>query len=290
MIGRALTTYLVEKGHAVEWLSHSGSSGPVPVHAWRPSEGKMPAAAIRTADVLINLAGAGIADQRWTSSRKEILRSSRTDGNHALARLLAEDKGQLTSYISSAAMGIYGDRGDQWCKEEDPMEGEGFLVDICKEWEASIQKVESVGLRTVWFRISVVLAREGGALPKIAGPMKYGVASYFGSGKQYYSWIHIDDIVRLFAYAMESDQMTGVYNAATDQPLPMKEWAKELAESHPKNPLLLPVPAFGMRLAFGEMADVLLNSVRLDVGKLKETGFHWTYPLLQEAGEDLLSR
>lgn len=287
MIGRALTTYLEESGHKVEWLSHSGSSGPVPVHAWDPAKGELPSKVIRSADVVVNLAGAGIADKRWTSSRKEVLRSSRIDGNVALAALLAEDAGQVKSFVSSAAMGIYGDRGDEWCKESDEIEGDDFLVQICKDWEESIRKVAAVGLRTVWFRISVVLSMEGGALPKIAGPMQYGIASYFGNGKQYYSWIHIHDLVRLFAQAIESEDMNGAYNAATPTPLMMKEWVKELVDVHPKSSWVVPVPAFGLRLALGEMADVLLNSVRLDIGKLEQSGFEFEYPNLVAAGKDL---
>ncbi len=287
MIGRALTTYLLNLGHEVEWLSHSGSSGPVPVHAWNPSKGELPSSAIRSADVVVNLAGAGIADKRWTASRKEVLRSSRIDGNIALAQLLEEDAGRVKSFVSSAAMGIYGDRDQKWCKEEDDIEGNDFLVEICRGWEKSIRKVAAVGLRAVWLRISVVLSMEGGALPKIEGPMQYGVANYFGSGRQFYSWIHIRDLVRVFAQAIESEDMNGAYNAAAPKPLPMKEWINELVEVYPKSPWVVPVPAFALRIGLGEMADVLLNSVRLDIQKLEQTGFKFEYPTLAEAGKDL---
>ncbi len=290
MIGRSLTTYLLERGHRVEWLSHSGSEGPVPVHSWNPSEKQVPNDVIRSANVIVNLAGAGIADKRWTSSRKRVLRSSRIDGNLALAQLLAQDRGRVESFISSAAMGIYGDRGDNWCKETDSIKGDDFLIEICSDWEDSIRKVESVGVRTVYFRISVVLSMKGGALPKIAGPMKFGVASYFGDGKQYYSWIHIHDMVRAFTKAIESSEMNGVYNAATKQPLPMKEWVKKLADSSSKSPWIAPVPEFGLRLAFGEMADVILNSVRLDVQKLEDTGFEWSFPDIATAGHHLFAQ
>jgi uncharacterized protein (TIGR01777 family) len=287
MIGRALTAHLLKLDYEVEWLSHSGRTGPVPVHAWQPARGDLPAEVIRSADVIINLAGAGIADQRWTASRKEILRTSRIDGNVALAELLKVDSGRVQTYISSAAMGIYGDRGDRWCAEDDSVEGEDFLTHICVDWESAIQKVQAVGVRTVWFRISVVLSMEGGALPKIAGPMRYGLASYFGRGSQYYSWIHIDDLVRAFVHAMESGDMHGAYNVATQAPLPMKDWVRKLADSYPSSPMIVPVPAFGLRLAFGEMADVLLNSVRLDVNKLEETGFCWRFSNLLDAGQNL---
>src|SRR6056297_23162 len=287
MIGSALTTYLLNRGHKVEWLSHSGSSGPVPVHAWNPAQGDLPSTAIRSADVIVNLAGAGIADKRWTTSRKEVLRSSRVDGNIALAQLLEEDAGKVKSFISSAAMGIYGNRGHDWCKEDDNIEGNDFLVEICRDWEKSIRKVASVGLRAVWLRISVVLSMEGGALPKIEGPMKYGVANYFGSGRQFYSWIHIQDVVRMFAYAIDSEDMNGAYNAAAPKPLPMNEWISELVEVYPKSPWIVPVPSFALRIGLGEMADVLLNSVRLDIQKLQQTGFTFEYPTLTEAGREL---
>jgi len=288
MIGRALTGLLINEGHNVSWLSHSGSEGPVPVHHWDPMEGVMPTTEIRSSDVLVNLAGAGIADGRWTSSRKKILRDSRVAGNRQLAKLLSEDKGDVKAYISSAAMGIYGDRGSDWCSEDDSIQGNDFLIEICKEWEESIGRVEKVGLRTVAFRISVVLSMEGGALPKIAGPMNFGVANYFGSGEQYYSWIHIDDLARMFLKAIHSDSMQGTYNAASPRSMKMRNWVKELASAHPRQPRVFGVPAFGLRLAFGEMADVLLNSVRLNVDKIENTGFKYEFPDVKSAGKDLL--
>ncbi len=288
MIGRALTGLLVNEGHNVSWLSHSGSKGPVPVHHWNPGEGKMPTTEIRSSDVLVNLAGAGIADSRWTSSRKKVLRDSRVEGNRQLAKILSEDKGDLKAYISSAAMGIYGDRGSDWCSEDDLIQGDDFLIEICKEWEQSIDQVEKVGLRTVAFRISVVLSMEGGALPKIASPMNFGVANYFGNGEQYYSWIHIEDLIGMFFMAINSDMMQGTYNAASPKPMKMHSWIKELASVHPRHPWVFGVPAFGLRLAFGEMADVLLNSVRLDVEKIRNTSFEYKFPDLKSAGKSLL--
>lgn len=289
MIGRALTSHLIEKGHQVEWLSHSDSEGPVKVHSWNPSKDEIPAEVLRSAEVIVNLAGAGIADKRWTDSRKNVIRASRVDGNQAIAQVLDQNKGNVKAFISSAAMGIYGDRGSTWCKESDTIKGDDFLIQICKDWESSIQQVESTGVRTAYFRISVVLSLEGGALPKIVAPMKFGIASYFGDGKQYYSWIHIHDLVRIFAQTIESENMSGVYNAASDQPLQMKEWMQRLVESSSFSPIIIPAPKFGLRLALGEMADVLLNSVRLDVGKLKETGFEWKFPTISDVGQDLLS-
>lgn len=289
MIGRALTSHLIEKGHHVEWLSHSNSEGPVRVHSWNPATGDIPAEVLRSAEIIVNLAGAGIADKRWTESRKDILRASRVDGNKVIAQVLGQNMGNVKAFISSAAMGIYGDRGSKWCKESDTIEGDDFLIQICKDWESSIRQVEATGVRTAYFRISVVLSLKGGALPKIAGPMKFGIASYFGDGKQFYSWIHIHDLVRIFAQAIESEEVSGVYNAASDQPLQMKEWIEGLVEDSSFSPLILPVPKFGLRLAFGEMADVLLNSVRLDVGRLKEIGFEWKFPTISAAGQDLLS-
>lgn len=288
MIGGVLTKLLLKNGYEVSWLSHSGSSGPVPVHAWAPEKGELPEREIRSSHYIINLAGAGIADQRWTERRKEIIRSSRVDGNRTIARLLKEDSGRVEAYLSSAAMGIYGDRGDDWCKETDRTPGEGFLVQVCRDWESAIGEVQSTGVRTVAFRISVVLSNTGGALPKMTAPMKLGVASYFGWGQQYYSWIHIDDVARLFHYAMESN-LSGIFNAAAPDPRKMKNWVSTMADQYPGKQLLLPAPAFGLRLVFGEMADVLLNSNRLDVSKIQKAGFEWKFSELEAAAKSLFS-
>jgi uncharacterized protein (TIGR01777 family) len=288
MIGGVLTQLLLEKGYEVSWLSHSGSSGPVPVHSWAPGKGELPEKEIRSSHFIINLAGAGIADQRWTAKRKEIIRSSRVDGNRAIAQLLKEDSGVVEAYLSSAAMGIYGDRGDEWCKETDRTPGDRFLVQVCRDWESAIGEVQNTGVRTVALRISVVLSNEGGALPQMTAPMKMGIASYFGWGQQYYSWIHIDDVARLFHHALENN-LSGIYNAAAPDSRKMKNWVRTLADKYPGRQIVLPAPSMGLRLVFGEMADVLLNSNRLDVSKIEKEGFEWRYPELEGAAAALFS-
>lgn len=287
LIGRALTQRLQTEGYEVTWLSRSTGRREVQTIGWNPVEGLFPGEEIKEFDHFINLAGAGIADQKWTTQRKKLITQSRVQPNLLFAEALKEGKGNLKSYISSSAIGIYGDSGSHWLTEEDTVASSGFLHESCSKWENSIQKVAEQGLRTAWLRTGIVLSPKGGALEKMLLPLKFGVSGYFGSGNQYYSWIHIDDMVDLYIKAMRSD-WSGPYNAVAPQPVRMKEFSKVLAEASKGYQFVLPVPAIGLKVAMGEMSRVLLNSNRVSAQKVLDNGFVFRFERLKEALNDLL--
>lgn len=290
LIGQRLTSILIDKGYEVAWLSHSGSEDDVEVIHWDPVNGYLPEEAILEADYIINLAGAGIADKKWTEKRKELIIESRTAPNEMLSGLFQRKKGKVKAYVSASAMGIYGDRGDEWCKEDDELKEMDFLSRSVIEWERAIRSVADAGMRTAYLRTAMVLSTQGGALQRMLPSMKVGVAAYFGDGQQYISWIHIDDMARMYIDAMEND-WHGPYNAGSSQPLRMQKFTKKLIKAHSGFQIAVPAPAFALRLVFGELADgALLSSVRLDNRKVLEQGFEFKHNELRYAFEDLLER
>lgn len=290
LIGRRLSQMLQEQGHDVLHLSRrSRPDAAIPAYRWAPREGHIDDAAILRADYVINLAGAGIADKPWTKARKQLIIDSRVEG----ARLLLSAFGRLQhfpkAYISSAAIGYYGERGGQWV-DEGSAPGEGFLPESCIAWEAAIGEVASAGVRTVGIRIGIVLSTQGGALEKMLLPFQLRIGTYFGDGSQWYSWIHIDDLCRMFIKAMEDDSMQGFYNGVAPNPVSNKTLTEGLRDALGNRAAIAPVPAFALRLAMGEMADVVLLSTRVRSAKIEAAGFHFSFPTLDEALKDLLQR
>jgi uncharacterized protein (TIGR01777 family) len=240
------------------------------------------------ADYIINFTGAGIADARWTSARKKLLISSRVKSARLIKKGLEKSGHRPKAYISSSAIGFYGDRGSEKLTEAS-FSGEGFLSECCKLWESSAQELKDLVDRVVINRIGIVLSTKGGALPKILMTKAVGIYNYFGSGSQYYSWIHIDDLCRMFLRNITDDSMSGIYNAVVANPLTNKEFTVNI-----KNALgglaALPAPKFGLRLLLGEMADVVLNSSRVYPERLVGDKFHYDYSDLALATKDLINR
>jgi uncharacterized protein (TIGR01777 family) len=240
------------------------------------------------ADYIINLTGAGIADSRWTDDRKKLLISSRVNSAELIKKKLEQSGHKPKAYISASAIGYYGDRGSEKLIESSSV-GKGFLADCCKRWEDSANELYTLVDRLVINRIGIVLSTKGGALPKILMTKSVGVYNYFGSGSQYYSWIHIDDLCRIFLRNITDDSMSGIYNAVAPKPITNKEFTVGI-----KNALggkvALPAPKFGLRLLLGEMADVVLNSNRVHPGRLVDDKFHYDYSDLGLATKDLVQR
>jgi hypothetical protein len=290
LIGSRLSEILQEKGYQVEHLSRKADpNAEFPAFAWDVEKGTIDEAAVRRADVVINLAGAGIAEGRWTTQRKKIIIESRTESARLLLKTFQKTGKNPDVYLSSAAMGYYGNRGDQLLHETDEP-GTGFLAESCVEWEKAIHEVAAAGIRTVALRIGVVLSAKGGALEKMLIPLQFFVATYFGNGRQWYSWIHVDDVCRLFLYAIENEQLQGFYNTVAPNPEPNLNFTKTLANASGKPALVLPVPAFLLRLIFGEMADTILSSTRVSSEKVEEAGFAFQFPQLKEAFKEILKR
>jgi len=290
LIGKRLSVMLRERGYRVAHLSrHPDPAADFPAYHWDVAQGVVDETAIRNADFVINLAGAGIADKRWTPDRKRLITESRVGGAQVMLETFRRLDCWPRAYLSSAAIGYYGDSGNEWVDERTPP-GTGFLSESCVAWEGAIEKIMATGLRTVALRIGIVLSAKGGALPQMLLPLRFFLGVYFGSGRQWYSWIHIDDVCRMFIHAMEKESVQGIYNAVAPHPERNKDFVRTLRHAYGRPALLAPAPAFLMRLALGEMADVVLTGSRAANDKIRATGFTYEYPELRPALLQLLGK
>jgi hypothetical protein len=289
LIGSRLTELLLEKGYEVAYLSRRKSEGMrVKAYPWDLEKGYVAEEAIRGADCIIHLAGAGVADERWTARRKREILESRTQSSRLLYEGLQRVPNQVKIFLSASAIGIYGaDRGEELLTETSPP-GNDFLAEVTKAWEGAVQPVAGLGIRTVLLRIGIMLSGKGGALAKMAQPVRLGAGSPLGSGKQWVSWIHVDDLCRLFMYALENPDVRGPYNAVAPAPATNEALTKQIAEVLGK-PLFMPnVPAFALKLAVGEMAAAVLGSAKVSSQKVTHAGFTYQFPTLAPALRDLL--
>jgi len=242
-------------------------------------------------DAVIHLAGESIVG-RWTEEKKKAIRESRVLGTRNLAAALAQCEAKPRVLVCASAIGFYGNRGDELLREESPA-GQGFLSEVCREWEDSSRIATKAGIRTVNIRIGLVLSPKGGALQKMLTPFKLGLGGRIGSGQQWWSWIHVDDIVGAIHHALRSGSlgspMNGPVNLVAPNPVRNGEFTKALA-SVLKRPALFPVPEFALRLAFGKMAaeQLLLASQRVAPGKLAASGYAFRFPDLRAALENLV--
>ena len=290
LIGTRLSDMLSEGGYEVYHLSRrKKDDSKYKSFVWDIDAGMIEEEAITQADYIINLAGAGIADKPWTRARKKLIIDSRVEGTRLLKSYIEKLEVKPKAYISSTAIGYYGDRAEALLSEEaEP--GEGFLSESTMAWEKSISEVATLGVRTVGIRIGIVLSTRGGALEKMLLPLKFGLATYFGNGKQWYSWIHIDDIASIFHFAVKNENLNGFYNGVSPRPSRNKDLTAALQKASGKPSALLPAPALALRLGLGEMADAVLYSTKVSANKIEEAGFQFKYPELVEALKDLLIR
>ena len=290
LVGDRLCQILLQNGYRVMILSRKKfQNGNIPVYEWDIDKGTIDENAILRADYVVNLAGAGIADARWTAERKKLITESRTKSAALLLATFKKLNHFPKAYLSAAAIGFYGNRADEILDEESSA-GKGFLSESCIAWENAIQTVADAGIRTVAYRTGIVLSTEGGALAETIKPLRFGLASYFGNGKQYYSWIHIDDLCNMFLRGIEDETFSGTYNAVAPNPVSNKEFTKILKHCYPRFSILVPVPSFVMRLILGEMADVVLTSSIVSSAKIEQENFVFQYPELAPALKDLLDR
>jgi uncharacterized protein (TIGR01777 family) len=239
------------------------------------------------ADAVVHLAGEGVADRRWTPARKEAILRSRVDGTANLVAALAQlpPRARPRTLIGASATGWYGDRADDWLDESAPA-GSGFLADVCRAWERETLAAASHAVRTVVLRIGVVLGREGGALPKLLPPFRLGLGGRLGTGRQWISWIHVDDVVGLVELALATPSLTGVVNAVAPAPVTNADFTAELGRVL-RRPTFLPIPGSVLRVALGEMATVLLASQRVRPARALETGHTYRFPTLGRALDHL---
>ena len=289
MVGTALVNALEAQGDLVRRLvRHEVRDSDHEIY-WNPDAGQIDAAELNGIDAVVHLAGENIAGRRWTKDFKRRILESRVRGTSLLASTLAGLDMKPAVFVSASATGYYGSRGDGVVDESSPP-GAGFLADVCREWEAATAPAQAAGIRTVLMRIGPVLSPKGGALAKMLLPFRMGLGGVVGSGRQYLSWIELDDLVSAIVYALATDSLEGPVNAVAPGAVTNYEFTKSLGHVLGR-PTIFPMPAFAARLAFGEMADeMLLGGVHVESGILESNGFQFANPQLEPALRHLLSK
>lgn len=281
LIGTALVRALRADGHDVFRLVRRAPQAADEAR-WDPSGGTADDAVMADADAVVHLAGAGIGDRRWTAGYKKTLVSSRIDGTTTIAKAVAANATRIKVLVSASAVGWYGDRGDELL-DESARNGEGFLADLVWQWEAATSAASAAGVRVAHIRSGIVLDPSGGALGQMLPIFKLGAGGRLGSGRQWMPWIALADEIAAIRFALTDDSVSGALNLAAPNPVTNREFTKALGRALHR-PALAVVPAVGLRLAFGEMADeALLVSQRAIPKALVDAGFEFSYPLLDEA-------
>lgn len=287
LVGSALTNALRADGHVVShFIRPGGKAAPGDV-LWNPSRATVDVPALEAHDAIVHLSGASIADERWTDKRKAVLRSSRVDSTRVLVDSLTRLKQPPRVFVCASAIGYYGDRGDELLTESSGY-GNDFLAILCRAWEAEATRAAANRIRTVIARFGVILAAQGGALPRMLTPFKLGVGGRLGSGKQWISWVALEDVVKALRTAIDNGGVNGPVNVVAPQPVQNSEFTRVLA-SVLHRPAIFPAPAFALRLALGQMADaLLLSSQRVQSEKLARIGYKFRCETLQSALEAIL--
>jgi uncharacterized protein len=291
LIGTAVACALTRDGNSVQRLARAGNKNelrPGDVR-WDPSSGELDSAAASGADAVVNLAGASIGEGRWTAARKELLRTSRIVSTRHLVRALGKLQRRPRIFVSASAVGYFGDRGDEELTEESAA-GDDFLATTCKDWETEAAVAANFGARTVCTRFGIVLARDGGALPRMVTPFKFGAGGRLGSGKQWMSWATLNEVAGIVKFVIANDSLAGAVNAVAPQPVRNSEFTKILA-SVLHRPAIFPAPAFALKLALGEMAEgLLLSSQRVQPARLIAAGYQFQTTDLRAALREALAK
>ena len=286
-IGRRVVGRLLADGHSVNYLARNRATrmdSRAAFHVWN-AEQPAPLDSIPRLDAIIHLAGEPIA-QRWNSEVKRRIYESRVTGTRNLVAAIGKLNHKPSVLVSASAIGYYGDRGDEILIEPSPP-GQGFLAELCVKWEREAFRAADSGLRVAVVRIATVLGKEGGALKKMLPAFRLGIGGKFGDGRQWMSWIHVEDLVELILFIAGRSGVSGVLNASSPQPVRNEAFTRELAEAVHR-PAILPAPRFALRLALGEMSDFLFASARVQPKATEQAGFHFRYPDLSEALRNVL--
>jgi uncharacterized protein (TIGR01777 family) len=287
LVGSAVVERLRGAGHEVVRVVRGKAPAGEEAIRWDPGEGSIDAAAFEGLDAVVHLAGENIASGRWTAARKAAIRDSRVKGTTLLCGALAGCSRPPKTLVCASAIGYYGDRGEETVAEDDPP-GTGFLPELCREWEEACAPAARKGIRVVNLRIGVVLAAGGGALGKMLPLFRAGLGGILGTGRQYVSWIALDDLAGIVLHVLEREELRGPVNAVSPCPVTNRELTEALAW-HLSRPALLPVPAFALRLALGEMADaLLLTGACVACRRLDDSGYRFRHPEIRAALSALL--
>lgn len=291
LIGRALAANLIADGHEVIVLSRnpSGATGlpkGVRVEGWDALTAEGWGRLADGADAIVNLAGAGLADSRWTTERKRVIRDSRVNAGRAVVQAVEAAEKKPGVVVQSSGIGYYGPRGDEKITEADTV-GDDFLSRVCIDWEGSTAPLDNLGVRRPVIRTGPVLSTDGGSLPRMLLPFKLFVGGPIGGGRQWFSWIHIADEVRAVRFLMEHPEATGPFNLNAPTPVTNAEFGKTIGKVM-NRPAILPTPSFALRLLFGEMSSVLLDGQRALPQRLLDLGFTFRFSEAEAALRDLL--
>ncbi len=295
MVGVAITKHLLANGYKVIILTRQLPANKnkiqfVDYAVWNPNNQTIDITALQKADYIIHLAGAGVVDKKWTASYKLEIQNSRTESSKLILLALSNNSNKVKTIVSASAIGWYGADSSENKKafEENDLSAEGFLGETCLLWEQSIDPVEALQKRLVKLRLGIVLSNDGGALAEFKKPIKLGIAGILGSGKQIISWIHIDDLCRLFINALENNLLSGSYNAVAPEPVTNKTLTIELAKKM-KGKFFIPmhVPAIILKIMLGERSTEVLKSTTVSCDKIKKTGFTFLYPTIDSALKQL---
>lgn len=285
LVGSALIPMLKKQGHEIVVLSRKKSrNADYQVFVWDYKESYIEEGAFDGVDTIIHLAGAGVADSKWTVERKEEIYNSRTQTSILLFKELEKREHQVKTFIAASAIGIYGnDTGNNLILETAEV-GHDFLAHVTDAWETATNKVKTLGIRLVQLRVGVVLSNKGGALVELLKPP---VAAPLGKGNQYMSWIHIGDLCRMFVEAVDNSELEGAYNAVGPKPETNRNLTKQAAKAFKKTYLPFAVPAIVLKIMLGEMAAIVLGGSRISSTKIQRAGFKFRFPKLEQALDDL---
>ncbi len=286
LVGTAVSQLLEQDGHKVFRLVRT-----TPQHdqeiAWNVEQESIDVDRLREIDAVIHLAGENVGEGRWTQAKKEKILRSRVDGTRLLCEAIGNSDPQPKTFLCAAAIGFYGSRADLLC-DESTSPGTGFLAEVCQQWEAATDCLDSTDVRIVNMRIGVVLSTLGGVISKMVRPFRMGVGGKVGDGKQYWSWIVLDDVARAIVHCLNTSSLSGRVNLVAPNPTTNLEFTKALGKAL-RRPTLLPMPAFAARLALGEMADdLLLSSTRVASDKLTKSGFKFKHTEIESAMKHIL--
>lgn len=288
LVGSLLTPELQQKGHIISLLGRSKkANSPIPNFTWDYTKDHLEEGALEGVDTIVHLAGAGVADNKWTTNRKAVILESRTQTSHLLYKRLKEGNHTVKTIVAASAIGIYGsDTGNAILKEGSPV-GHDFLAHVTDAWELATRKYKELGIRVVQLRIGVVLSEAGGALVKLLEPP---VAAGLGKGTQYMSWIHIQDLVQMIIRSIEDESFEGPYNAVAPRPVTNKELTRAAAQAFGKTFMPINVPSLILKVILGEMSQIVLGGSRISSHKVEQAGFEFQFPKIEAAVRDLASK
>ena len=294
MVGTSLTELLLSKGYQVIILTRKPQVSQIPnltYAVWDISKGTIDPLAFEKADAIVHLAGAGVADKRWSKKRKQEIVDSRVMSGALLVKYLTAHTHQVKTVVTASAIGWYGPDTEQSLQygftETDPVDA-AFLGDTCKQWEDSVKPIETLGIRLVTLRIGIVLNKQGGALAEFIKPAKFGLATIFGTGNQMVSWIHQNDLCKMILFGIQTASLKGVYNAVSPDPASNKDLIIAITKKLRGFYLPIPVPAFVLNIMLGEMSIEILKSAKVSSNKIQEADFKFDYPTLNSALHELL--